>query len=483
MGAQKKCQLLISTIIVFLFFLFVSFLFLDEYVISEKSKENRKRDNGIFFSFIIIIISLIIWLYLLYSTFKQDIKIILISKKKRTKSDVNNINNDFNNFIKRAEYKFSMTRIRRRSFFEHRKVKKKITCIKILENNKILLGFFEGTIMLCSINKNYELKQIFSFNKYKEKKIVNICESLKYKNEFMISVKMNFRPLKLMKFNVDYKYSLIKVLARDKAYLVLKEFGNTKWKNIFKILSFQNGQFLIADRKGIYIKEKINIFNYDDSEYNNNEYQISQEYLLNNESNEEIYDILKTDEESFVTLETKNNFPNLHFYKLNNIQKDQDFIENIIESRSLTNRLCYINHSLIAVQDNNQILIINFRSKQKVKTIKLDNIQKSGIDSDNEGNIIFIKNIFINGYNIPHIVKMNIINQKENNLYGITNILQDYQNEDEKRELIGSKIKLVRCLKNKEGLIFGNSSGKLFIWEEINNSSREIFIFNNSIIK
>ena len=82
MGAQKKCQLLISTIIVFLFFLFVSFLFLDEYVISEKSKENRKRDNGIFFSFIIIIISLIIWLYLLYSTFKQDIKIILISKKK-----------------------------------------------------------------------------------------------------------------------------------------------------------------------------------------------------------------------------------------------------------------------------------------------------------------------------------------------------------------------------------------------------------------
>ena len=111
MGAQKKCQLLISTIIVFLYFLFITFLFLDEYVISEKSKENRKRDNGIFFSFIIIIISFIIWLYLLYSTFKQDIKIILISKKKGIKNDVNNINNDFNNFIKRAEYKFSMTRI------------------------------------------------------------------------------------------------------------------------------------------------------------------------------------------------------------------------------------------------------------------------------------------------------------------------------------------------------------------------------------
>ena len=179
MGAQKKCQLLISTIIVFLFFLFVSFLFLDEYIISAKSKENRKRDNVIFFSFIIIIISFIIWLYLLYSTFKQDTIIILISKKKGIKNDVNNINNDFNNFIKRAEYKFSMTRIRRISFFERRKVKKKITYIKVLDNNKILLGFNEGTIMLCLINKNYELKQIFSFNKYKEKKVVYICESLK----------------------------------------------------------------------------------------------------------------------------------------------------------------------------------------------------------------------------------------------------------------------------------------------------------------
>ena len=42
----------------------------------------------------------------------------------------------------------------------------------------------------------------------------------------MISIKANYKPLKLMKFNLDYKYSLIKVLARDKAYLVLKEFGN-----------------------------------------------------------------------------------------------------------------------------------------------------------------------------------------------------------------------------------------------------------------
>ena len=482
MGAQKKCQLLISTIIVFLFFLFISCLFLDEYFISEKAKINRKKDFSIFWSSSVIILCLIIWLYLLYITFKQDIKIILISQNKSSKIDINNINNDSNtNFIKRAEYRFTKTKIRRQNFFGEKKVKKKITCITILDNNKILLGFSEGTIMLCSIDKNYELKQIFSFNKYKEKKIAYICESLKYKNEFMISIKANYKPLKLMKFNLDYKYSLIKVLARDKAYLVLKEFGNKKWKNIFKILSYENGQFLIADRKGIYIKEKVNIFNYDDSEYNNNEYQISQEYLLNSESNEGIYDIIKTDEESFVTLETKNNSPNLHFYKLNNLEKEKDYIPDIIELKSLSNRLCYINHSLIALLDNDKILIINTKSKQRVKTIKLDNIRKSGVDSFYDGNIIFLKNVFINGYNIPHLVKMDILNYKENDLLSMTNIVQDYKNDDDKKELIGSKIKFVKCLKNKGGLIFSNSKGKLFIWEEINN--REIFIFNNSIIK
>ena len=103
MGEQKKCQLLISTIIVFLFFLFISYLFLDEYFISEKAKINRKKDFSIFWISLVIILCLIIWLYLLYITFKQDIKIILISQNKSSKIDINNINNDSNtNFIKNS---------------------------------------------------------------------------------------------------------------------------------------------------------------------------------------------------------------------------------------------------------------------------------------------------------------------------------------------------------------------------------------------
>ena len=477
MGAEKKCHLLISTIIAFLFCLFITYLFLDEYFLSEKSNKKSKKDNNIFWCAILLIISLMIWLYLLYKTFKQDIKIKLISRKKpSSEMNIININNESNDFIKIAEYKFTNTKIRRKNFWEEKKYKKKITCITILNNNKILIGFSEGTIMLCNLNNDHELKQVFSFNKYKEKKIACICESLKYKNEFMISIKSNFKPLKLFKFNLDYKYSLIKVLARDKPYLVLKEFGNKKWKNIFKIISYLNGIFLVADRKGIYLKEKINVFNSNDSLYEYNDYQISHEYNIPDDVNEDIYDIIKTDENTFVTLERKNHSSDLHFYKLHNLQKEKEYIQNVITSKSLSNRLYLINQTLLAILDNNEVLIINIKTKQKTKTIKLDNIQKSGITSFNEENIVFIKNNFINGYNIPHIVKLNINNQRHNS-YNLTNIVQDYKNEEERKEIIASKIKVIKCLKSRRILIYGNSQGKIFIWEEINKN--QVIKLNN----
>ena len=480
MGAQKKCHLLIGTIISFLFCLLITYLILDEYYFSEKEKKKNKIDSDILWVGILLIISIIIWLYLLYKTFKKDIKFILVSKQKSSDNNINNINSEINNFIKRAEYKFTKTRIKRKNFWEEKNLKKKITCITVLNNSKILLGFSEGSIMLCLIDNNYELKQIFSFNKYKDKKILYISESLKYKNEFMISIKANLKPLKLIKFNLDYKYSLIKVLARDKAYLVLKEFGNKKWKNVYKIISYENGQFLIIDRKGIYIKEKINVFNHDDSELECDEYQITHEYIINNESNREIYDVIKIDEESFASLERENNLPNLHFYKLHNLQKERDYIPNIITSRSLSNRLCHINQFLLAVFDSNEIIIINAKSKQKVKNIKLENIQKSGFDSFYDGNIIFIINRLINGYQVPHIVKLNIINEneKEDNSYNLINMTQYYKNEEERKELIGSKIKVLKCLKNRGILIFANSQGKLFIWED-NNINKETIKINN----
>ena len=475
MGAKKKCNLLIGTFISFLFCLLFIILTLEEYFFSEKAKKKRKKDNNIFWCGVIIIISIIIWLYLLFKTFKRDNKIKLVYKKKSSE-----LNNDSSGFIKRAEYKFTKTIIRKRNFWEEKKIKKKISCITVLNNNKILLGFCEGTIMLCLITKNYELKQIFSFNKYKEKKIINICQSLKYPNDFMISLKVNYKPLKLIKFNLDYKYSLIKVLARDKAYLVLKEFGNKKWKNVFKIISYENGQFLIADRKGIYLQEKINVFNYDDIDYENNEYQISKEYVINDEVNQEIYDVIKTNEASFITLERKENVSNLHFYKLPNLKKEREYIHDIITSKSLSNRLCYINKNLISVLDTNEIVIVNTRSKQIIKTIKLENIQKSGIDSFHDGSIILIKNNYINGYKVPHIVKLNLANKKggENYIYNLTNIAKEFKSEEERKELLGSKIKIIKCFKNNGILILANSLGKLFIYEEIN-KNKEIIKLNN----
>ena len=477
MGAQKKCFLLLDTIICFIFFTFILITFLKDYFFSSKTK-NKNNNDAIFIIIIIIFISFILWIYLLFKTFKKDIKLILISNEKNQEENINNINGEMNHFIKRATYGFKKTIIKRKNYCSDKKIKKKITCITILDNNKILLGFSEGTILLCQLGNNSELKQIFSFNKYKEKKIVSICQSLKYKDEFMISVKSFSKPLKLIKLNLGYKYSLIKVLARDKAYIVLKEFDNKKWKNVFKIISYKNGQFLIADRKGIYLKEKRNIFNYDEPYFD--EYQIIQEYTIDNQSNEEIHDIIKTDEESFVTLEKNNNIANLHFYKLNNLKRDETCISNIISSNSLSNKLCSINKNLIAVLDKNNISFINISTKQKVNSIKFNEIHKSGIDLFYDGSIIFIDNPTINGYKIPHIIKINK-NRRENkyNSYKITNIIKEFKNINEQKEFIGSKIKVVKCFKHNGILIMANSQGKLFILEENNNNQNENININN----
>ena len=478
MGAQKKCLLLLTSIICFFFLAFIGLQFLDEYFISQNDKnKNKNEDDDILLSLVLIFIAFILLIYLLFKTFEKNIKLILISKTKSQEGDINNINGPINYFVKRAIYKFKNTNIKRHSYCIDKKVKKKITCITILDNNRILLGFSEGTILLCHLEKNYKLNQIFSFNKFKERKILNICQSIKYKDEFMIAIKTLSRPLKLIKLNLDYKYSLIKVLARDKAYLILDEFGNKKWKNVFKIISYKNGQFLIADRKGIYLKEKKNIFNYDDSNFG--EYQITQEYTINNQTNEEIHDIIKTNEESFVTLEKSNNISNLHFYKLNNLKKESNYIPNIITSSSLSNRLCSINKTLLAVLDSNSVHIINIALKQKINSIKLNDIQKSGIDLFYDGSIIFIDNLIINGYKIHHIIKVNK-NRRDNkfNLVNITNTIQEFKNEDEQKEFIGSRIKIVKCFKHSGILFMANSQGKLFIWEGINKNNENIKLNN-----
>ena len=486
MGAQKKCQLLLGSIFAFLFCLFLLYSLLNDYIYTETEKNKNKKDEILWLS-IVLITSCFLWIYLLYKTLKRNIKLILISKQKLGEeniNNINNINNDIDHFIKRTEYKFTKTSIKK-NFCGEKKIKKKITCISIIPNNKILLGFSEGTIMLCSLEKNLELKQIFSFNKFKEKKIGCICPSLKYKDEFMISIKANTKVLKLVKLNLEYKYSLIKTLARDKAYLILKEFDNKNWKNVVKIISFENGKFLVADRKGIYVKEKINEFNLDDE--NNNyccEYKITKEFVVDRESNDEIYDVLKSNEDSFVTLERKNSISNLHFYKLNTLEKDINYIPNIITSNSLSNRLCYINHFLISIFDSNNVYIINTVLKQKIKTIKLDNIQKSGIDLFFDKSIIIIKHTYINGNKIPHIVKIKKNcgiekrKEKEYTSYSVTNILQEFKNEEEKKEFISSKIKIIKCLKHEGILIMSNSKGKLFIWEGINKNNENIKLNN-----
>ena len=111
MGAQKKCQLLLGSIISFFFSSFLLFSLLNDYIFTNKEK-NKNKEDEIFWLIIVIITSCFVWIYLLYKTLKRNIKLILISKKKlgeENNNNFNNINNDVNYFIKRTEYQFTKT--------------------------------------------------------------------------------------------------------------------------------------------------------------------------------------------------------------------------------------------------------------------------------------------------------------------------------------------------------------------------------------
>jgi membrane protease YdiL (CAAX protease family) len=81
MGAQKKCFLLLNTIICFIFFTFILITFLKDYFFSSKTK-NKNNNDAIFIIIIIIFISFILWIYLLFKTFKKDIKLYKFQTKK-----------------------------------------------------------------------------------------------------------------------------------------------------------------------------------------------------------------------------------------------------------------------------------------------------------------------------------------------------------------------------------------------------------------
>ena len=349
----------------------------------------------------------------------------------------------------------------------------------------ILIKCNEGTILVCTIDKlQCELKQNFSFNKFKLKKIIYICESVTNEGEIMVSVNDNFLPFKLIRLNLMYKYSLIKELARDKPYIVFQEFSkknNVNNNNInnndenltFKILSFKNNKYLLCDNKRISTIEKI----YD---LNSDLFDSSKEYVSG--ENELIHDIIKLNEDSFATLETKENATNIYFYKLFNLTKENKCIENVIISEIKSNRLCFINETLIGVTDDNRIILINITLKEKIKVIELEDISSIGLDFFYDGGIIFLKNKnFNNGslLRVPYIVKIqrNKGGEEEYNSYSLTNTVQDYKNERDKIKYCESKINLIKCLKYSGIILISNDEGKLFIWEEIDRNRN-----NNNLI-
>ena len=495
MGAQKKCQLLIYTLIFTLFAIYFLYLLILNIYQTYTIKSYARERLSSWIIFLISIIILAIPLYAILSGLKYNIKFILVYKKKKSEinkiennetNNLNNINIEEEYFIKRTEYKFKNTQIRKRN--SNRKVAygKIVSCISILSDGKIIFGFNEGTILVCNIDQiNYELKQNFSFNKFKLKKILYICESISNEGEIMVSIQDDNLPIKLIRLNLAYKYSLIKELARDKPYIIFQEINKKKNLNnnninnnneenfIFKILSFKNNKYLLCDNKKLSLIEKI-------FDLNSDQYDSSKEYI--SEPNENINDIIKVNEENIVTLETKENNSRICFYKLFNLSKDNKCIENVLISKSKSNRLCFISETLIAATDDHCIIFINLILKEKIKYIDIDNIIGIGIDFFYDGGIVFLKNKYLNGGNrlgVPYIVKIkkNQGGTEEYNSFSLTNTAQDYKEENKKIRYCESKIQVIKCLKNTGIILIANDEGKLFIWEEIDRHKN-----NNNLI-
>ena len=494
MGAQKKCNLIVNTVIFSVFSIIYIYILIiniyETYTLKSRAKERTSSWLFLIFSLLFLSIPFIVIIF----GFKYNQKFILIYKKKnseinRIENGTNSINDEEEFFIKRTEYKFKNTLIRKRYSNRKEFYKKIVSCVTILNDGKIIFGFEEGTILVCTLDEiKCELKQNFSFNKYKLKRIIYICESMETEGEIMVSVADEFLPIKLIRLNLAYKYSLIKELARDKPYIIYQEMNkinnndNNDIRNynevdhVFKILSFKKNKFLLCNKKGILLKEKVN-------EHNNDEYINTRNYICNHESNEIIHDIIKINEESFATLENNGEQPNIYFYKLNNLTKENKYIENVILAENKSNRLYFINESLISIADNNSILLINTNLKEKIKTILIENlIGGIGVEYFYDGGIIVLQkksfNIF-NRLDVPYIVK--IKKQKGNiedyNSLSFTSTIQDYKDEKRKLKFCNSQIKFIKCLKNSGIVLIGNDEGKLFIWEEIDKNKNH----NNSI--
>ena len=313
----------------------------------------------------------------------------------------------------------------------------------------------------------------------------------------MISVKDNSLPFKLIRLDLMYKYSLIKELARDKPYIVFQEFRKKNNRNdnnhnnninnnlndndenfAFKILSFKNNKYLLCDNKRISIIEKV-------FDLNSDLYESSKEYLTG--ENEIIHDIIKINEESIATLETKENSTNLYFYQLFNFTKENKFIENVISSETKSNRLCFINETLLAVTDDHNILFINIILKEKVKVINIEDILGIGIDFFYDGGIIFLKNKHFNNgslLQVPYIVKIkkNLGREEEYESFSLTNTVKDYKDDRSKMKYCESKVKVIKCLRNTGIVLIANDEGKLFIWEEIDRNRNSNNLINSIII-
>ena len=487
MGAEKLFKKILFFFAVIILELLVLCILMKNLVIiynNDNSSGMNKFKCWIFLFVYLIIISFIF--ICMKKSFDMKLLFRLTFKKKDNLNNCNNnLDNEDNYFVRKLEYSFTETKIRKNQGRGLDFQKKIVSCIEILHDNKIIIGFSEGTILVCSLNENSnKLIQNFSFNRFKTKQIIFICESCNNDGEIFVSVKESKFPIKVIKLNLNYNYSCIKVLARDKPYIVLQEIAKKLQNNnnnnnnnlnsnndillnnkIFKIIPFTNDKFITCDQKCILLKEKIKDFESD-------EYISTKQHIKSNDT-DIIYDIIKINEDTFATFEyqeNENNTGYVCFYDLNNFDIDKKKINGFKILPNMKSRLCLLTERLIAVLEDNFIVLINMISMEKIKEIPLENIIGIGIDVLYDGSIITMNNVFEGNLHCFYIAK---VCRRQENLnmeeYESVILSNSFWGNNGNDDLVPGNYTCIKCTKNSGLVILTDDKSRLSIWEEVFN--------------
>lgn len=333
------------------------------------------------------------------------------------------------------------------------------TSINIFQEDKIIVTFFGGKVIIYSIDLvRYSFNDLlyikeFSFNTY------NAIEMSDNKN--MICV-CGYPGIKLIEVSINNLSG-----KENNSYKVIQFFDCSEYnKEIIRVIELTNESLISISTDYLLFWNK--------NGSKNNEYEINKDKNISYAKYENllrITNILKIDEENIVLLKQSNsnltkssvNFIEIRDPKSNNQPEEVKIIDlKISPLESNHDNLCMVNNKLkvFAVGCINGMALLSGKNKELLQFIEYDNEVKN-IDIYFDNSIIIFKNFGGKeesgecSYNFEQLIKSN--NSKDSNDYQSQEVIKKASNK------IDDDINTMKYF--KDGIIIiGDKKGNLHIW-------------------